>query len=168
MQEKSDAPSTNNTCPACIEDLMRPPVIIPIGTTLKECLERMVKEKRNSLTVVNQDGTFAGAVNAVDVIREVLPDYLEEDVIAVRFADDALLAQDAQRVADHPVESFMARDVPTVTLESSLVEAAVLASVKGRGRITVLDDHRHPIGVLTRTEIKRVIAFYLGIPGALD
>ncbi len=147
---------------------MRPPVLVPVGTTLRECLRLMVEQQRNSLTVVNEDGTFAGAVNAVDIIREVLPDYLEEDVISARFADESLLAQDAQRVADHPVETFMSRDVPTVTPRSSLVEAAVLAAVKGRGRITVLDEQRRPIGVLTRTEIKRVLAFFLGIPGALE
>ena len=150
-----------------IADIMRPAVTIEQSATLEQVLTRMVAEKRNSLSVVDENGVFVGAVNAVDVIKEVLPDYLEDDVIAARFADDALLKEDAQRVKDKPVSEFMAKDVPGISADTSLLEAAVLAVKQGRGRITIVDDNKHPVGILTRTEIKRVIAAYLDIEGAL-
>jgi len=148
-----------------ISDLMRPAVLVDTSTTLFEALSKMIQERRNSLVVVSQDGTVAGAVNAVDIIMEVLPDYLEEDRVAAHFADTSLLKEDALRVKERSVESFMAKRVATVTPESSLIEAAVLATKQGRGRIIVVDEKNKPLGVLTRTEIKHVIAGFLDIPG---
>lgn len=151
-----------------IRDIMRPAVLVEETQTLKEVLARMIKEKRNSLTVVDADGRFVGAVNAIDIIKEVLPDYLEEDAIAAQFADAELLKEDAQRVQDKQVKEFMATDIPTVTVDDSLLGAAVIATGRARGRITVLDADRKPIGILTRTEIKQVIGSFLDIPDSLS
>jgi len=151
-----------------IRDLMRAPVLVEEDETLKAVLERMVTEKRNSLTVVDKDGKLVGAVNAVDIIKEVIPDYLEEDAVAARFADDSLLKEDAKRVSGKCVREFMAREVPTVEDDTSLLEAAVMATLEGRGRITVVDKEKKPIGILTRTEIKQVIASYLEIPNVFS
>lgn len=149
-----------------ISDIMRPPVLILAEATLHEALERMVREKRNSLTVVDEEGKLLGAVNAVDIIKEVMPDYLEQDEIAAGFADEGIFRENALRVKDKPVRDFMAKEVPRVTSDSSLVKAAVLAAGLGRGRITVVDSEERPVGILTRTEIKQVIAGYLGIPSS--
>lgn len=147
-----------------ITDLMRPAVLVHEKDTLRSVLEKMVRDKRNSLTVVDDKGVLVGAVNAVDIIKEVLPDYLEDDAIASRFADDSFLKEDAERVKDTPVSAFMAQSIPTISSEGSLLEASIMAIKKGRGRITVVDKEGKPLGVLTRTEIKRVIASYLNIP----
>lgn len=147
-----------------VRDVMRPPTIVGDDETLQSVLERMVSEHRNSLAVVDADGVLVGAVNAVDVIKEVLPDYLEEDSISARFADNELLREDATRVRDKRVREFMSTDIPTIDPDDSLTAAAVLAACHGRGRIIVVDGTKKPIGILTRTEIKRVIAGYLDIP----
>jgi predicted transcriptional regulator len=150
-----------------IGDIMRPASTIESSATLKEVLAHMTEQKRNSLAVVDTEGILIGAVNAVDIIKEVVPDYLEDDAVAARFADDELFKEDAIRVQDKPLADFMSTDIPTITKDETLIEAAVLAAKHGRGRITVVDEHKKPIGVLTRTEIKQVIAAYLGLPNEL-
>jgi CBS domain-containing protein len=147
-----------------VREMMREPTLVSDDQTLRHVLERMVHEHRNSLAVVDADGKLVGAVNAVDIIQEVVPDYLETDAVSARFADDALLREDAQRVADKCVREFMATDIPTISPDDSMTEAAVLAACHGRGRIVVINEANEPIGILTRTEIKRVIATYLDIP----
>lgn len=150
-----------------IRDIMRPAITVGENETLRTVLERMVTEKRNSLTVVDGEGKFVGAINAIDIIKAVLPDYLEEDAIAARFADISLLKEDANRVKDKPIKEFMATDIPTVTPEDSLLGTVVLATQRGRGRITVVDENNKPVGILTRTEIKQVIGSFLDIPTSL-
>ena len=143
-----------------VSALMRPPVTVYDTDSLESVVRKMVNEKRNSLIVVDKDGMYKGAVNAIEVIREVLPDYLEEDNVAARFADEELMKQDAKKVKDVPVSDFMDKDMPTITEKTHIVEAAVVASKHGHGRIVVIDEEKKPIGVLTRTEIKQVIASY--------
>ena len=145
---------------ATVSSLMRPPITIQHTATLEEVVRKMVSEKRNSLVVINDDGAFAGAVNAIDVIKAVLPDYLEDDAIAARFADETLMKQDAHKVRGMVISEFMSKDLPTITEKTHIVEAAVQASKLGRGRIVVVDENKKPVGVLTRTEIKQVIASY--------
>ena len=146
-----------------ISDMMRPPVTVGLGLTLKEVLEKMIHERRNSLTVVDGQGKFVGAVSALEIIKEVVPDYIEESDTVATYANEELFREDALRVANVPIEKFMVKDIPTITVDGSLVKAAVLATQYGRGRITVVDSEHKPVGVLTRTELKRVIGSFLDI-----
>ena len=148
-----------------VEDIMRPSVFISDSETLISTLQKMIGERRNSLTVVAADGTLAGMVNAIDIIKAVLPNYLEESNIAARFSNLELLKQDAERVKDTPITDFMEKDVPVITHDGSIIEAAAIAAHSGRGRIVVVDDENKPVGVLTRTELKQVIGATLGIEG---
>jgi len=150
-----------------IADVMRPPQLIQETQTLKDALTFMIENKCNSLTVVDDAGVYAGRVSAVDIIKEVLPDYMEDDMVAARFANLDLLKQDAARAKDKLIKDFMMTDIPAIDVDDSLVEAAVLAAKQGFGRITVVDADKKPVGFLTRTEIKRVIGHFLDIPSAL-
>lgn len=145
------------------KDLMRSPILVNQNDTLEAVLRVMVTQHRNSLTVVNDAGELVGAVNAIDVLKAVLPDYLEGDATAARFTSDTLLREDTERARTLVVKDFMATDIPTIEEDTGIVEAAVIAVSAGRGRITVVDEKKHPVGVLTRTELKRVISSYLGI-----
>lgn len=146
-----------------IQDVMREPVLFAENATLKDALTEMVRRQTNSGLVVDTEGKLLGMVTTVDIIKAVLPDYLEEDEIAARFADESLLRQDALKSATLPIKDFMMEDVPTVPSDATLLEGAVMAVRGGYGRIAVVDENNKPVGVLTRTEIKRVIAGYLDI-----
>jgi len=150
-----------------VADVMRKPVIVPRTQTLRDALALLMERNTNLGIVVEDDGTFLGTVTTLDIIRAVLPDYLEDDEVAARFADDALLKEDARKAADLPVCDFLDREETTIDADASLLEATVIAAKDSTGRIVVLDENNKPIGVLTRTEIKRVLAAYLGIKNEL-
>lgn len=151
-----------------IGDLMRPVVTVHESDTLESILTCMVSNKRNSLVVVDNAGVVVGMVSATDVIKAVLPDYLEEDVVAARFANQEILKEDAQKAKGLPVSEFMNSDAPTIEVHDGVLEAASLALRAGSGRIIVVDSDKKPVGIITRTEIKQVIGSLLGIPGALE
>lgn len=148
-----------------IEDIMRPAVFINSSATLQETLTKMIGERRNSLVVIDEKGALLGMVNAIDIIKAVLPDYMEESNLAARFSNIDLLKEDAERVKDMPVVDFMEKDVPKIKVTGNIIEAAAIAARSGQGRIAVIDADNKPVGVLTRTELKQVIGTTLGISG---
>lgn len=148
-----------------VKDIMRPAVFINSTATLKETLQKMISERRNSLIAVFEDGSLAGMVNAIDIIKAVLPNYIEESNLAARFSNLDLLKEDAERVQDTPISEFMEKDMPTIKVDGNIIEAAAIAAHNGQGRIVVVDADNMPVGVLTRTELKQVIGATLDICG---
>lgn len=148
-----------------VEDIMRPAVFIATSATLAQTLQKMITEKRNSLIVITEAGTLAGMVNAIDIIKAVLPDYMEESSLAARFSNLELLKEDAHRVKDMLVSEFMDTDAPTIKVGGNIIEAATIAAHSGQGRIAVINNENKPVGVLTRTELKQVIGATLDMCG---
>ena len=151
-----------------IHDILRPAVVVHKTDTLHAILTKMIGETRTYLFVVDDCGQLCGMFGAIDLIKAVLPDYLEEDVVAAHFADQAILAEDAERAKCTLVKDFMTEDAPTITESATVLEAAATAIHSGQGRITVVDDDHKPVGIITRTEIKQVIGSLLGIDGAFE
>jgi len=151
-----------------IQDMMRPPVFFSPDDTLRDVLAKMIASKTNSGLIVDAENTILGMVSTVDVIKAVLPEYIEDDSIAARFASEEFFEEEALVAANMPVQEFMNKDVPTVKTTDTVLEAAVMAIRSGLGRIVVVDESKKPIGVLTRTEIKLVIGTYLNIPDCLS
>lgn len=152
-----------------IREIMRDTHTIEVGKNLREALRELIAQRTNSLLVVDADGKLVGMVNAHALISEVVPDYLEGDQVAAHFASEDMFREEAEKVTDTPLENFMIKDPATVTVNDSLMKAAVLAVAnKENVRIPVVDENHKPLGILTRTEIKQVIGAYLGIDGCFE
>ena len=146
-----------------IEKVMRPVVNIQENDTLYTCISRMIGERRNSLVVINEEGVTTGTVNALDIISAILPEYLEDDLVAARFADQALFKESVEQAKDKQIKEFMSSDFPKIQVNGSALEAASMAVRFGQGRIVVVDESDKPVGVITRTELKQLIGAFLGI-----
>jgi predicted transcriptional regulator len=79
-----------------------------------------------------------------------------------------MLQEDVLKYATKPVREFVDTNDATVKGTSSLIEATVISSKDCHGRIIVVDDTNKPIGVLSRTEIKKVFGAFLGVRNELD
>ncbi len=146
-----------------IEDIMRQPVLIDDDATLYDILKKMIAQKTNSLMVVNDEQKLVGVVNAGSVIARVIPDYLEDDTIAARFATEEMFKEEVNRSRDVKVTEFMNAKPNTVKITSSVMEAAIFALSKKQVRVPVVDDEGRVVGLLTRTEFKQMIGYYMGI-----
>ncbi len=146
-----------------IEDIMRQPVLIGDDATLYDVLKKMIAQKTNSLMVVDGEQKLVGVVNAGSVIARVIPDYLEDDTIAARFATEEMFKEEVNKSREVLVTEFMNEQPNTVKIESSIMEAAIFALSKKQVRVPVVDDEYKVVGLLTRTEFKQVIGHYMGI-----
>jgi CBS domain-containing protein len=150
-----------------VRDLMRPTIVVRENDTLRDALEALVDGHCNVACVVDENGVLVGGFSTVDIIRAILPDYFEEDMVASRFADDSMLQEDVKRAATMPIRDFLYHEHVTIKGDATLLEATAVASAEGHSRIIVVDDENKPIGIVTRTEIKQVLANYLGIKNEL-
>ncbi len=149
--------------PKTIKEIMREVKVIKDDRNFYDALEQMIKEKTNSLVVVDKDNKVVGLVNAGELIREVIPDYLEEDEVAAHFANEEIFKEEVERAKEVPVTKFMIENPKTLDPDDSLMQAAVLALSNGQMRLPVVDKDYQPIGLITRTELKQVIGDILGI-----
>jgi nucleotide-binding universal stress UspA family protein/CBS domain-containing protein len=140
-----------------IQDIMRKPVLIGQNAVFVDALRKMIIDKTNSLLVVNKSGKLIGAVQSFDLIKQVVPAYLQSDDITAHFATDEIFKEACEAARDIPIEKLMNKNPKTITPQGSLLEAIVIAMAHGQARIPVVDEQHRPLGILTRTQLKQVI-----------
>ena len=148
-----------------IQDIMITPNLIGIDSTFIEVLSKMICAHTNSLLVVNNRGVLVGRVQSLHLLWHIKPDYIDDKFAALtaHFIDEEIFQESCVKVKDDPLEMFMEKDPRTVTVNISLMEAAMIAIEDKHARIPVVDDEYKPIGIITRTELKKIMASYLGI-----
>lgn len=146
-----------------VASIMRKAITISDKVTSKEALNAMVSLKTNALVVVDDDGVFVGLINTRIFIEQTIPEYIANDEIAAQFATEKVWRESVRKVADLPIKDLMVKNVSTIGPEESLLKAAILATKNRQIRIPVLDEENKPIGLLSQTEIKQLIASFLGV-----
>ncbi len=142
---------------------MREVITISENVTSKEALNMMVCRKTNALVVVDADGAFVGMINTRIFIEQAIPAYIVQDEIAAGFATEDVFRKSVRQVADVRIKDLMLKNVMTIGPEESLLKAAILATKRRQIRIPVIDENNKPIGLLSQTDIKHLIAKYLGV-----
>ena len=124
------------------------PVTVRIGTPVKEALALLAENRITALPVVTAAGTVRGVVSEADLIRELLPrDPRTREIPA---PDD--------RMRPTRVDTVMSAHPVTVHEDCDLVEAVDLLTSTTVKSLPVVDRTGHLRGVLSRSDIVRVIA----------
>lgn len=126
-------------------------VTVHLDTTLPEAHELMTKHKIRRLPVVNDARELVGMVTLGD-LREARPSSATSlNVWELNY----LLAK--LRISD-----FMSRTLITIAPETSVVEAARLMLAHKISGLPVVDDHGQLRGIITETDLFRVMVEKLG------
>lgn len=146
-----------------VASIMRQAITISVHVTSKQALNAMVCQKTNALVVIDDAGVFVGLINTRIFIEKAIPAYISNDVIAAQFANEEVFRKSVGRIANVPIRDLMVENVSTIGPNESLLKAAILATQNRQIRIPVLDKDKKPIGLLSQTEIKQLIANFLGV-----
>ncbi len=148
-----------------IKDIMIRPNLIGADSTFIEVLTKMICAHTNSLLVINKRGVLVGRVQSLNLLWHIKPDYIDDKFAALtaHFIDEESFQEFCIKAKDDPLEEFMEKDPKTVKVNTSIMEAAMIAIEDKHARIPVVDDENKPIGILTRTELKKIMASYFGI-----
>ncbi|MDY0189115.1 MAG: universal stress protein [Desulfuromonas sp.] len=148
-----------------IKDIMIKPALIGLDSSFLDVLKKMIVMKTNSLLVVNKKGVLVGRVQSLDLLWQIKPGYLDAKFAALtaHFVDEDTFKDACVSAKDKPLETFMEKNPQVLKLDSPLMEAAMIAIEDKHARIPVVDGDNIPVGIVTRTELKKMMGKYLDV-----
>lgn len=152
------------------QDIMIKPTLIGSDASFMDVLQTMICAKTNSLLVVNKKGVLVGRVQSLDLIWQIKPGYLDAEYAALvaHFVDEDSFKEACEKSKNISVEELMEKDPHTLKPETPLMEAAMIAIEDKHARIPVVDKNNVPVGIVTRTELKKMMGQYLGVAECFD
>ncbi len=131
-----------------IKDYLRP------DETLRDAVRKMrVTTRGNGLVgvkgmvVLDQDGNLVGMLSIKDVLKTVIPPYMQLSELG-EFTWDGMLEEMAKKVAGKKIEEVMTKEVITVEEDASLMEVADLMVKKGLQRVPVVNKEGKVVGMV--------------------
>ena len=146
-----------------VSDITKEAVVISEEASFKEALEKMVQEQTNTLLVIDESGALTGEVSVSDLLDAIVPEYLDGDSIAAKFATEEMFEEAVTDTAEKTVSLFMSTDYDAVKATDGLMTIAATAIAHQRARIPVVDSDNRPVGIISRQGLKHILAKYLGI-----
>lgn len=150
---------------AIVKEYMQTHVItIKPSCTVKEVLTLMIKEKTNGTVVVDEKNHVVGILSSWDIIKHIVPDYLETDMHHLASFEAADVFQKrVKQVANDPVSSFMTKHVHTAKADDTIISAIAMLAEFHIRQLPVVDKHDVLVGYINRTDMKRAAADVLKI-----
>ncbi|MBD3238243.1 MAG: CBS domain-containing protein [Candidatus Moranbacteria bacterium] len=135
------------------------PIVIQVDQTLAEVVERMIKEKTNTIVAVDSHENLkpVGMVTTLCLIKKVLPDYLEDDPMVSAFERPGQLTCFSLKYKKEPISKIMIECRKTLDPDDTMVEAAAYASKSITRSLPVVGQDGKLIGIVDRTCIKKAI-----------
>ncbi|PIR76145.1 MAG: hypothetical protein COU32_03530 [Candidatus Magasanikbacteria bacterium CG10_big_fil_rev_8_21_14_0_10_42_10] len=156
-------------CTFTIDEWMRDDVVtLPASATVSEAIETMLDKKTNGIVIVDGEGHVGGILSSWDIIKHIVPDYLEEDGHLASFESADTFCNRVEEVKNDTIDQFMTKDVQTIKQHGSLMKAVTMLSKFHIRQLPVVDDTGKLVGYLNRTDIKRAVGKVLGIGSYLQ
>lgn len=121
------------------------------------------KSRPNVFIVENTDGTMLGVVTVSDILKRVVPFFLQIDENLAEFASDQLLSKsEVKEILQLAVADLMSVDVITVAPNDSFLEAAAKMMEGNFDYLPVVDSENKCVGVVTRDKLDDALVEFIG------
>lgn len=141
------------TGPLVGERMTSPAITVTSKHTLEQAMTLMIVEGIHGLPVVNEDDVLIGIVTDRDLRL---------------FANSPLLEmtpdQRTDALGEHFISEVMRRQVITIHADATLLKATQLMRHNRIGGLPVVDQEKHVVGILTRSDLLDFLIEQLG-PG---
>lgn len=127
-------------------------------TSVKEVLKMWSKTSVNIYIVEDDNGRIVGVVTLYDVLKKLLPFYLQIDDILSDFAFDEILSTDRlDECMCLTAGQIMSQKVVTIDPEDNFLKAASEMFSFEYDYIPVVNEEQHCVGVVTRDAMETAI-----------
>lgn len=133
-------------------------------TTFREAVKEFIDQKMDSSAVVESKNSkkLVGVISLHDLIKKMVPDYLEFDPTAATFESSEFFKKAVLAVADEPIGSFMTKDIKFVHPNHTLIEVATIMARYNLRSVPVVEEKTGDIvGYSSRREIKEAMGHVL-------
>src|SRR4051812_34876305 len=136
-----------------VQDVMtREPTTVTPETSIKRAAEILVERQISSLPVLDERGRVCGVLSEADLIRDAFVPDARGHMLPARYGEHG----------EHPtqtsVEDEMTPHAITAHATGDIAAVAGLVQSAGVKSIPVIDDDRHRVGVVSRSDLVRVRA----------
>jgi len=131
--------------------------------TVTDVLSLMIHKKTNGVVVVDDENVVVGILSSWDVIKHIVPDYLEDDRHLAAFEAGDVFEKRVHEVAHDPVSKFMTQDVHTAKESDTLISAITMLAEFHIRQLPIVDDSGHLVGYVNRTDMKQAAGDILRI-----
>lgn len=140
-----------------LKEITKEAVIISDTATFRDALDVMLRDNTNTLLVVDETGSLVGEVSVSNFFDAVVPTTFDGDAAINMFSNESEFEAAVAEAADTPITEFMSIDFSTVHPNDSFLHVAATAIAEGRIRIAVVDHDNHPIGIISRQGLKKIL-----------
>ncbi len=135
------------------EFLRRDLTSVDRDTPLVQVIRLLEQSGHASLPVVDEEGRVVGVISERDIIRALVPGYMDLLRSASFLPSLNQMARRLEEIAHLPAEQFMAKDVVTCKPEDTDLYVADLMLRRGLKQIPVVDAQGRLIGVVRRIDL---------------
>ena len=124
----------------------------------KEALAFLFKMRISGLPVIDVQGRLVGMFTEKDILRQILPSYLEKVGRFVYEENPKSIKKKFQDLVNLSISQLMRKDVITIDSDTSLCEVARVMLTQKIRRIPVLDKEKKVVGIVSREDVVRAYA----------
>jgi len=125
---------------------------------VKEALAFLFKMRISGLPVIDVQGRLVGMFTEKDILRQILPSYLEKVGRFVYEENPKSIKKKFQDLVNLSISQLMRKDVITIDSDTSLCEVARVMLTQNIRRIPVLDKEKKVVGIVSREDVVRAYA----------
>ncbi len=113
--------------------------------------------------VVDAAGKLLGVVSSYDILRAMLPFYLDSNLVKALPDDEAVIRQAFASCKGQSVTEIMTTDFVAVKPDDLFLEAEALIAERGVNVLPVLNDQGTLVGEVSRRAILKYLAVHCGL-----
>ncbi|MCS7239689.1 MAG: CBS domain-containing protein [Candidatus Bipolaricaulota bacterium] len=122
-------------------------------TRVSQAIKLLENSGLSSLPVVDDEGKVVGVISERDIIRALLPEYVDMLRSPSFLPSLDRLTKKLREIGDHPIERYMVKEVISVRLEDTDLYVADLMLRKGLKQLPVVDEQGRLVGVVRRIDL---------------
>ncbi len=142
-----------------VKEIMSKDVVsIKPDDNAKDASALLFKMQISGLPVINAGGNAVGMFTEKDILRQILPSYLDKVGRFVYEENPKSIKKKFQDLVNLLVSQVMRKDVVTVDEDTSLCEVARLMLTRKIRRLLVLGKEKNVVGIVARGDIVKAYA----------
>lgn len=124
---------------------------------VKDAAKRLSELEISGLPVVDENGKLVGMFTEKDILKAILPSYIEKVGKFVYEDDTKGIKKKLETLSNTKIKEIMRKEVVTINEDASCSEAARIVLTQKVRRIPVIDKENRVLGIVARCDILRVL-----------
>jgi len=137
--------------------LVADPMTTRPETSFPRLVRGLLRGAKNKAAVLDDQGMLVGVIGIHDILRNIVPLYVDLDVKLMEVLHDGYLEQRLMRLQDKTVGDLMTTEIDSIAPDDSLIKAVSIMVKRRRKALPAVEDGRF-VGLITRRSILEHVA----------